>query len=86
MLLVCSAINQIDTTALGVLTDLERSLAQRGMAMLLAEVKGPVLDRLQTTPLGLRLEGRVFLSTHAAFQFANCETTVSPNPSPSLAR
>ena len=31
VLLVCSAINQIDTTALGVLTDLERSLAQRGL-------------------------------------------------------
>jgi len=86
VLLVCSAINQIDTTAVGALTDLERSLAQRGIALLLAEVKGPVLDRLQTTPLGLRLEGRVFLSTHAAFQFANREATVSPNPSPSLAR
>ncbi|MBU4424599.1 MAG: sulfate permease [Gammaproteobacteria bacterium] len=70
VLLVCSAINQIDTTALGVLTDLERSLAQRGTALLLAEVKGPVLDRLQGTALGQRLEGRIFLSTHAAFEHA----------------
>ena len=70
VLLVCSAINQIDTTALGVLTDLERSLTQRGTALLLSEVKGPVLDRLQGTELGRRLEGRIFLSTHAAFEYA----------------
>ena len=62
--------NQTDPTPLGVLTDLERSLAQRGAALLLAEVKGPVLDRLQGTDLGQRLEGRIFLSTHAAFEYA----------------
>ncbi|MFY3385923.1 SulP family inorganic anion transporter [Paracidovorax sp. MALMAid1276] len=70
VLLVCSAVNQIDTTALAVLTNLERSLAHRGMALLLAEVKGPVLDRLSETALGHRLEGRIFLSTHAAFEYA----------------
>lgn len=70
VLLVCSAINQIDTTALGVLTDLERSLARRGAALLLSEVKGPVLDRLRGTELGQRLAGRIFLSTHAAFEYA----------------
>ncbi|RQO83336.1 SulP family inorganic anion transporter [Acidovorax sp. FJL06] len=71
VLLVCSAINQIDATALGVLTDLESSLARRGMALWLSEVKGPVLDRLQNTALGQRLQGRVFLSTHQAFEFAH---------------
>lgn len=68
VLLVCSAINQIDATALGVLTDLESSLARRGIALLLSEVKGPVLDRLQKTSLGQNLQGRVFLSTHQAFE------------------
>ncbi len=68
VLLVCSAINQIDATALGVLTDLESSLARRGIALLLSEVKGPVLDRLQKTALGQSLQGRVFLSTHQAFE------------------
>jgi SulP family sulfate permease len=33
----------------------------------LAEVKGPVMDRLQTTVLGQRLQGRVFQSVHDAF-------------------
>ncbi len=67
VLLVCSAVNQIDATALGVLGDLERSLRERGIRFLLAEVKGPVMDRLQETDFGRRMQGQVFLSTHEAF-------------------
>ena len=67
VLLVCSAVNQIDTTALGVLTELDANLAKRGIALELAEVKGPVMDRLQHTTLGQQLKGRVFQSVHAAF-------------------
>ena len=78
VLLVCSAINQVDTTALGVLTNMERSLSQRGIALLLAEVKGPVLDRLRSTPVGERLQGRVFLSTHQAFVFVHQNTALRP--------
>ena len=70
VLLICSAVNQIDATALGVLTQLERSLAIRGIAFMLAEVKGPVMDRLRSTELGQRLQGKVFLSVHAAFEHA----------------
>ena len=70
LLLVCSAVNQIDTTALGVLTELNHSLAKRGIRLELAEVKGPVMDRLQHTALGKELQGRVFQSVHAAF----CQT------------
>lgn len=75
LLLVCSAVNQIDTTALGVLSELERGLAQRGIGLLLAEVKGPVMDRLRDTDLGQRLHDRVFLSTHDAFTFAQQAAT-----------
>lgn len=70
VLLICSAVNRIDATALGVLTELERSLAARGITFMLAEVKGPVMDRLRHTELGRRLAGRVFLSTHEAFEYA----------------
>ncbi len=71
VLLVCSAVNQIDTTALGVLTELNESLAKRGITLELAEVKGPVMDRLQHTALGQQLQqGRVFQSVHAAFRRA----------------
>jgi len=70
VLLVCSAVNAIDATALSVLSELEQRLAHRGVQLCLAEVKGPVMDRLQPTPLGQRLRGRVFLSTHEAFLHA----------------
>jgi len=70
VLLICSAVNQIDTTALGVLTQLELGLAARGMTLALAEVKGPVMDRLRSTELGQRLQGKVFLSVHEAFEHA----------------
>ena len=70
VLLIFSAVNQIDSTALGVLTELERSLAIRGIEFMLAEVKGPVMDRLRSTELGRRLQGKVFLSVHAAFEDA----------------
>ncbi len=67
VLLIMSAVNQLDTTALDMLTELDQSLAARGIALQFAEVKGPVLDRLRTTPLGRRMHGRIFLSTHQAF-------------------
>ena len=67
VLLVCSAVNQIDATALGMLTGLEQSLAARGVQLDLAEIKGPVMDRLKNTTLGQRLHGRLFRSAHDAF-------------------
>lgn len=70
VVLICSAINQIDATALGVLTQMERNLAARSIEFTLAEVKGPVMDRLRDTELGQRLAGKVYMSTHEAFEHA----------------
>ena len=67
ILLILSAVNQLDTTALGMLTGLEKSLAERHIVLQFSEVKGPVLDRLRDTPLGERMKDRIFLSTHQAF-------------------
>lgn len=67
ILLILSAVNQLDSTALGTLTGLESSLAARNIVLQFAEVKGPVLDRLRTTPLGEAMHNRIFMSTHAAF-------------------
>jgi SulP family sulfate permease len=61
-----AGVNQIDSTALGMLTDLEFSLAGRQITLELAEVKGPVMDRLARAPLAQRLAGRVHLSLHEA--------------------
>jgi len=67
VLLIMSAVNQLDATALGVLTDLEKNLASRNICLHFSEVKGPVLDRIRPTPLGQRMQDRTFLSTHQAF-------------------
>ncbi len=67
ILLICSAVNRIDSTALDVLTNLQSQLAHHQVALWLSEVKGPVTDRLGPTPLGQRLQGCIFLSTHDAF-------------------
>ncbi len=67
ILLILSAVNQLDTTALGTLTELEKSLASRNILLQFAEVKGPVLDRMRSTELGQRMQDRIFLSTHQAF-------------------
>ena len=68
VVLIMSAVNRVDTTAMEVLTDLQRDLAARGIRLHLAEVKGPVQDRLMRTPLWPALEGRVHLSVNAAFE------------------
>jgi SulP family sulfate permease len=67
LLLILSAVNRIDTTALIMLDELERSLALKGVQLWLAEVKGPVMDRLGQTDLGRRLASRIYLSTNEAF-------------------
>ncbi len=69
VLLLCPAVNQIDSTALEALTQLQGSLNAKGIKFMLAEVKGPVMDRLNGTHLGDALEGLIFLSAHDAYKF-----------------
>lgn len=67
LVLVLSAVNAIDTSALFGLIELNGMLAQRGVDLHLAEVKGPVMDRLRASSLVERLHGRIFLSTANAW-------------------
>ena len=67
VLLILSAVNQLDTTALIMLTELEKTLAVRNITLQFAEIKGPVQDRLRQTELGERMQNKIFLSTHQAF-------------------
>lgn len=76
VLLLCPAVNQIDSTALEALTQLQSSLQAKDIKFMLAEVKGPVMDRLQGTTLGQRLEGLIFLSAHDAFCYVGRQTPV----------
>jgi SulP family sulfate permease len=68
LVLIMSAVNRIDTTAMEVLSDLNQDLSNRGIRLHLAEVKGPVQDRLLHTPLWASLAGRVHLSVNSAFE------------------
>jgi SulP family sulfate permease len=67
LVLVLSAVNAIDTTALFGLLELNTELGRRGVRLHLAEVKGPVMDRLKQSVLLQRLSGQVFLSTANAW-------------------
>lgn len=68
VVLIMSAVNRVDTTAMEVLTDVNRELAQRHIRLHLAEVKGPVQDRLERTLFWKSLSGSVHLSVNAAFE------------------
>jgi len=67
LVLVMSAVNAVDTSALFGLMELNGTLARRGVTLHLAEVKGPVMDRLRGSALLESLSGRVFLSTANAW-------------------
>jgi SulP family sulfate permease len=66
LVLVLSAVNSIDSSALFGLAELNGLLRQRGIGLHLAEVKGPVLDRLKQSELLGALNGRLFLSAAMA--------------------
>jgi SulP family sulfate permease len=69
LVLVANAVNGIDTTALEMLGRLALSLREAGVTLHLAEVKGPVMDRLKRSSLLASMApGRVFLSAHEAVQ------------------
>lgn len=68
VVLVMTAVNRIDTSAMEVLSDMNRDLHARGITLHFAEVKGPVQDRLMRAPLWNALSGHVFHSVPGAFQ------------------
>jgi SulP family sulfate permease len=76
LVLILSAVNRIDTTAMEVLTDMNRDLLERGIRLHLAEVKGPVQDRLVRSPLWRTLSGKVHLSVNSAYEALAAERMV----------
>ena len=69
LVLVASGINGVDLSALETLAGLAESLRSAGVTLHLAEVKGPVMDRLKHTALVRHLApGHVFLSAHEAVE------------------
>ena len=68
VVLIMSAVNRVDATAMEVLNDINRELLKQSIRVHLAEVKGPVQDRLVNSPLWKSLSGSVYLSVNAAFE------------------
>ncbi|WP_016856615.1 SulP family inorganic anion transporter [Halomonas smyrnensis] len=81
IVLACQAVNVIDASALESLEAINRRLKDAGVALHLAEVKGPVMDRLAATDFCHELGGRVFLSTFDAWQALH-EGEAAANASP----
>ena len=68
VVLMCSAVNVIDFSALESLEALATELAAQKVRLHLSEVKGPVMDRLKTTHFLRDLNGEVFLSQYDAWK------------------
>ena len=66
VVLQCSAINDIDASALESLEAIDLRLRGAGVRLHLSEVKGPVMDRLNSTEFLHGLSGRVFLTHYQA--------------------
>lgn len=74
VILMCSAINEIDWSALEVLEAINSRLAEQGIELHLSEVKGPVMDSLARTGFLGHLSGQVFLSQYQAFEQLRCRS------------
>lgn len=68
VILQCSAINEIDLSALESLEMINERLREMGVQLHLSEVKGPVMDRLKEQHFLKDLTGQVFLSQYEATQ------------------
>jgi SulP family sulfate permease len=80
LVLQCSAINDIDASALESLEAIESRLVDAGIALHLSEVKGPVMDRLQLTDFVRHLSGRVFLTHYQAIAALTPELLSEKSP------
>ena len=68
IVLTCQAVNVIDASALESLEAINGRLKDAGAMLHLAEVKGPVMDRLKHTAFYHELTGQVFFTTYDAWQ------------------
>jgi SulP family sulfate permease len=66
VVLMMSAVNDIDFSALESLESINTRLSEMGIQLHMSEVKGPVMDKLQTAHFLSDMTGQVFLSQYAA--------------------
>lgn len=80
VILVCSAINEIDYSALECLEAINAHLASLGVGFHLSEVKGPVMDKLAGSHFVSQLNGRIFLSQGQAWRALAKHARLSGGP------
>lgn len=80
VILMCSAVNAIDASALESLEAIAHRLDTAGVGFHLSEVKGPVMDALKRSDFMQHFKGRIFLSQFEAF------TALSPPEQRTLAK
>ncbi len=84
LILMCSAINGVDASALESIEAINHRLADAKVKLHLSEVKGPVMDALERSHFLHDLTGQVFLSQNEAFdtviKMANQEDTADTPP------
>lgn len=68
LILMCSAVNAIDASALESVEAINLRLKDGAIDMHLSEVKGPVMDALKRSHFLHELTGKVWLSQHEAFE------------------
>lgn len=68
LILNCSAINDIDVSAVESLFSVNQYLNEAGISFHLSEVKGPVMDRLKRSSFIEKLTGNIYLSHHQAWK------------------
>jgi len=80
VILMCTAVNEIDYSALEVLEAINHRLLKLNIGFHLSEVKGPVMDALQSTAFLDHLNGQVFLTQHQAFSSLSASKSIQPDP------
>lgn len=66
-ILTCSAINDIDASAVESLLMINHYLKEARITFHLSEVKGPIMDKLKRTEFISQLTGNIYLSQHQAW-------------------
>lgn len=82
LVLDLSSVSHIDLTAVEALLRLQAELHARGIVLHLAEVRGPVMDRLAGTELPQRLARAPFLSLHDATRVLARHGPIDDAPGP----
>ncbi|MAN74641.1 MAG: sodium-independent anion transporter [Henriciella sp.] len=86
VILMCSAVNEIDASGLESLEAINHRMIDAGIGLHLSEVKGPVMDRLKRTHFVDELKGQVFLSQNRAFRELATNGGPPAEPIPDAAR